>query len=259
MAQPSQIPVTVLTGFLGAGKTTLLNRVLTENHGKKYAVIVNEFGEVGIDNDLVVGADEEVFEMTNGCICCTVRGDLIRIIGGLMKRRGGFDGIPDIEYIQAIAPSQARGNQYHGRIDYFLTPRDQIFGSVFFSKLDQTGTDVGTGGRPDSDVPFKPFNHTGTAAYIHTFSANLLNELRANYTRFADNGIKDATGATNWGIPRIGIQNFPSGNSINIGAPQASTPRPRWRRTPMKCATWSRKSSGRTRSASAASSAWSFM
>jgi len=93
MNAPSQIPVTVLTGFLGAGKTTLLNRVLTENHGKKYAVIVNEFGEVGIDNDLVVNADEEVFEMNNGCICCTVRGDLIRIIGGLMKRRGAFDGI----------------------------------------------------------------------------------------------------------------------------------------------------------------------
>jgi G3E family GTPase len=92
MSEP-QIPVTVLTGFLGAGKTTLLNRVLTENHGKKYAVIVNEFGEIGIDNDLVVGADEEVFEMNNGCICCTVRGDLIRIIGGLMRRRDRFDGI----------------------------------------------------------------------------------------------------------------------------------------------------------------------
>ncbi len=92
MADP-QIPVTVLTGFLGAGKTTLLNRVLTENHGKKYAVIVNEFGEIGIDNDLVVGADEEVFEMNNGCICCTVRGDLIRILGGLMKRKDKFDGI----------------------------------------------------------------------------------------------------------------------------------------------------------------------
>jgi G3E family GTPase len=75
MAQP-QVPVTVLTGYLGAGKTTLLNRILTEQHGKKYAVIVNEFGEIGIDNDLVVDADEEVFEMNNGCICCTVRGDL---------------------------------------------------------------------------------------------------------------------------------------------------------------------------------------
>ena len=88
----NQIPVTVLTGYLGAGKTTLLNRILTEEHGKKYAVVVNEFGEIGIDNDLVVNADEEVFEMNNGCICCTVRGDLIRILGGLVKRPGSFDG-----------------------------------------------------------------------------------------------------------------------------------------------------------------------
>ena len=89
----TKTPVTVLTGYLGAGKTTLLNRILTEDHGKKYAVIVNEFGEIGIDNDLVVGADEEVFEMNNGCVCCTVRGDLIRILQGLMKRKGGFDAI----------------------------------------------------------------------------------------------------------------------------------------------------------------------
>jgi G3E family GTPase len=88
-----KIPVTVLTGYLGAGKTTLLNRILSEPHGKKFAVIVNEFGEIGIDNDLVVGADEEVFEMNNGCICCTVRGDLVRIIDGLMRRKGKFDAI----------------------------------------------------------------------------------------------------------------------------------------------------------------------
>src|SRR5215831_17007299 len=88
-----QTPVTVLTGYLGAGKTTLLNRILSEEHGKKYAVIVNEFGEIGIDNDLVVRANEEVFEMNNGCVCCTVRGDLIRVVQGLMKRKGGFDGI----------------------------------------------------------------------------------------------------------------------------------------------------------------------
>jgi G3E family GTPase len=92
-AANEKIPVTVLTGYLGAGKTTLLNRILSEPHGKKYAVIVNEFGEIGIDNDLVVGADEEVFEMNNGCICCTVRGDLIRIIDGLMRRKGKFDAI----------------------------------------------------------------------------------------------------------------------------------------------------------------------
>ena len=86
-------PVTVLTGYLGAGKTTLLNRILSEDHGKRYAVIVNEFGEVGVDNDLIVGADEEVFEMNNGCVCCTVRGDLIRVLSGLMKRKGRFDAI----------------------------------------------------------------------------------------------------------------------------------------------------------------------
>jgi G3E family GTPase len=95
-AASAKTPVTVLTGYLGAGKTTLLNRILTEDHGKRYAVIVNEFGEVGIDNDLIVGADEEVFEMNNGCVCCTVRGDLIRVLQGLMKRqgsKGGFDAI----------------------------------------------------------------------------------------------------------------------------------------------------------------------
>ena len=82
--------MTVLTGYLGAGKTTLLNRILSEPHGRRYAVVVNEFGEIGIDNELVVGADEEVFEMNNGCICCTVRGDLIRIIEGLIRRKASL-------------------------------------------------------------------------------------------------------------------------------------------------------------------------
>jgi G3E family GTPase len=90
-AMMDSVPVTVLTGYLGAGKTTLLNRILTYEHGKKVAVIINEFGEVGIDNQLVINTDEEIFEMNNGCICCTVRGDLIRIIGNLMRRRDQFD------------------------------------------------------------------------------------------------------------------------------------------------------------------------
>ncbi|KAB0677993.1 CobW family GTP-binding protein [Aureimonas leprariae] len=88
-----QIPVTVLTGYLGSGKTTLLNRILSEDHGRKYAVIVNEFGEIGIDNDLIVESDEEIYEMNNGCVCCTVRGDLVRVVEGLTKRKGRFDAI----------------------------------------------------------------------------------------------------------------------------------------------------------------------
>ena len=88
-----RVPVTVLTGFLGSGKTTLLNYVLTEHHGKRIAVIENEFGEIGIDDALVIDAEEEIFEMNNGCICCTVRGDLIRILGNLMRRRDRFDHI----------------------------------------------------------------------------------------------------------------------------------------------------------------------
>lgn len=93
MANDSRIPVTILTGFLGAGKTTLLNRILTENHGLRLAVIENEFGEIGIDHELVINTEEELFEMNNGCICCTVRGDLIRILGNLMKRKNQFDRI----------------------------------------------------------------------------------------------------------------------------------------------------------------------
>ena len=93
MTEKKQIPVTVLTGYLGAGKTTLLNRILSEDHGRRYAVVVNEFGEIGIDGDLILRADEELFEMNNGCICCTIRGDLIKTLHGLLNKGGDFDAI----------------------------------------------------------------------------------------------------------------------------------------------------------------------
>jgi G3E family GTPase len=109
-----RIPVTLLTGDLGAGKTTLLNRILAEDHGRRYAVIVNEFGQIGIDQDLVVGAADGVVEMSNGCICCTVKDDLTRILTALLAR-GGFDAVL-IETTGLAAPAPV--------IATFLTDRD---------------------------------------------------------------------------------------------------------------------------------------
>jgi G3E family GTPase len=93
MDTAAKLPVTLLTGYLGAGKTTLLNRILTGSHGMRFAVIVNEFGEIGIDNDLIVETDEEIYEMNNGCVCCTVRGDLIEVLEKLLRQPGRFDAI----------------------------------------------------------------------------------------------------------------------------------------------------------------------
>ena len=87
MAEENMVPVTILTGFLGSGKTTLLNRILKEDHGRRIAVIENEFGEIGVDNEIIETGDEQIVEMNNGCICCTVRGDLIRILGSLKEKR----------------------------------------------------------------------------------------------------------------------------------------------------------------------------
>lgn len=91
MTKRDPIPVTVLTGFLGAGKTTLLNHLLTQKHGYKCAIIINEFGAISIDNQLVVGVDEEILELNNGCLCCRVRGDLIKSLEGLIQKQKRFD------------------------------------------------------------------------------------------------------------------------------------------------------------------------
>ncbi|VEP11363.1 putative GTPase, G3E family [Hyella patelloides LEGE 07179] len=121
----TKIPVTVLTGYLGAGKTTLLNHILTQEHGQKIAVIVNEFGEIGIDNKLVIDADEEILEMNNGCICCTVRGDLIRLIGKLMAQRDRFDRLV-IETTGLADPAPVIQSFFVDEILYQQTELDAI-------------------------------------------------------------------------------------------------------------------------------------
>jgi hypothetical protein len=120
----------------------------------------------------------------------------------------GLDGIPDLEFAQIDTPSQYRGVQLHERTDWFITPRDQIFGEVFTQKLDQMSYDSQGGAALDTALPFRPFNSSATVAYIHTFSPTLLNEARANYTRFADNQIADTAGQVNWGVPGLYAQNY---------------------------------------------------
>jgi len=135
----------------------------------------------------------------------------------------GLDGVPDLEYAQLLEPSHGRGNQFNGRVDYYATPRDQFAVSAFITKLDQYGVSGATGSRPQGDVPFKPLNTAETFIFIHTFTPSLLNEFRANATRFADNGIRDGAGVVNYGIPYIDVQNIPGGNDVEYGATQATT------------------------------------
>ncbi len=120
----------------------------------------------------------------------------------------GLDGVPDLEFAQIDTPSQYRGVQLHERTDWFITPRDQLFGEIFTQKLDQMSYDSQGGAALDTALPFRPFNSSATVAYIHTFSPTLLNEARANYTRFADNQIQDTSGQVNWGVPGLYVQHY---------------------------------------------------
>jgi hypothetical protein len=131
---------------------------------------------------------------------------------------GGFDGIPDLENAQILIPAQARGNQYNARIDWNVTQKDLIAGSLYFTKLDNLGASSTAGARPLDDVPFKPLNSAITLIYVHTFSPNWLNELRGNSTRFADNALNDAGNTVNYGIPYINIQNYPYPVQFGVAA-----------------------------------------
>ncbi len=136
----------------------------------------------------------------------------------------GLDGVPDVEFAQVRTPARFRGNQFNGRVDWNITPTDQFAVSLFFSKLDQTSGDSGTGAQPLSNLPFKPFTSSGTVVYIHTFSPSLINEARGNYTRFADNQLNDSAGSVDFGIPRFEVQGYTFGRLYSGPAPGAGTP-----------------------------------
>jgi hypothetical protein len=135
----------------------------------------------------------------------------------------GLDGIADLEYAQLLIPAHAHASQYNGRMDWYATPRDQFAFSAYVTKLDNYGVSGAVNSRPQGDVPFKPLNEAGTFIFIHTFTPNLLNEFRANATRFSDNGVTDGAGTVNYGIPYIDVQNLPGGNDINYGTSAGST------------------------------------
>jgi hypothetical protein len=134
---------------------------------------------------------------------------------------GGFDGIPDLENVQVYVPNQSRGNQYNTRVDFQITPRDLLAGSVYFTKLDNLTASGAAGSRPFGDVPFKPLNSAGTLIYIHTFSPAWINELRGNATRFTDNALNDAGNTVNYGIPYANVQNYPP--ALQYGVLAANT------------------------------------
>ena len=134
---------------------------------------------------------------------------------------GGLDGVPDIEFAQVLATSHFHASQYNARVDYIFSPRDQLAVSGFIVKLDQTSPDAGTGAQPLSSIPFKPFNSSATAVYIHTFNASLINEARANFTRYADNQINDAGNSVDFGVPRFEVQNYVFGR-LYAGPTQSS-------------------------------------
>ena len=136
----------------------------------------------------------------------------------------GLDGIPDLEFAQISTPAKYRGNQFNGRVDWFASEKNQIAGSFYTQKLDQTSLDPAAGAAPDTNLPFKPFNSSATVLYIHTFSGTLINEARANYTRFADNQVRDSAGLVNWGVPGLYAQNYGFGSMDFSIRSEADTP-----------------------------------
>ena len=159
---------------------------------------------------------------------CTVPTDPACLAGfapgtGGTQTGNGLDGTPDLQYVELSTPQHSRGNQFMGRGDWFVTQRDQLAASVFFTKLDALGPSSAAGSRPGADIPDKPLNSAATFIYIHTFSPTILNEFRANFTRFNDDQLAAAGNSVNFGIPYINIQSLPVGGNINYGIAQTPT------------------------------------
>lgn len=133
---------------------------------------------------------------------------------------GGFDGVPDFQYVQLLTPFRSRGNQFNGRIDAHLTQKDLVAFSAFFTKLDND-TSPNSSSRPSGDLPFKPLNSAATLIYIHTFSPTWINELRANFTRFKDDSLADTGNSVNFGIPEVHTEGLPI-NPVQFGIPQGN-------------------------------------
>ena len=226
-------------GFTTANNTETTAYVETPQY--RAAVVANRTGSVSA---AILGAANVVPRiravLTPSCAGLTVGTNCNVVTGGLdigsltpggasqigvfpasTQLGGGLDGIADVENAQLYVPAHSRGNQFNARGDYDLTSKDHLAGSVYFTKLDNYGVSGAAGSRPEGDIPFKPQNSAATAIYIHTFSSSWLNEARANATRFADNGVRDAAGVTNFGIPYINVQTLPW--PIQYGAYAGST------------------------------------
>jgi hypothetical protein len=226
-------------GFTTANNSETLSYVETSQY--RTAVVANRAGSVsagiladtGVTPRIRTVLTPSCAGLTAGVNCNVVAGGLdigsltpggasqIGVFPANTQLGGGLDGIADVENVQLYVPSHSRGNQFNGRGDYDVTLKDHLTGSVYFTKLDNYGVSGAAGSRPQADIPFKPQNSAATAIYIHTFSSSWLNEARANATRFADNGVRDAAGVVNFGLPYVNVQTLPW--AIQFGAYAGST------------------------------------
>jgi hypothetical protein len=204
-----------LSALAQARPTSIVNGVLNGPGGKPSVISVlptlcqNLQSAAGTCAQVNGGADIGSFAGAQGTYLPSYNASTPKVANTLTG--GGLDGIPDIEFAQVRTPSTYRGNQWNGRIDWHATDKDQFALSGFYTKLAQTSPDASTGAQPLSNLPFKPLTSSATFIYIHTFGANVINEARANFTRFSDNQIADAGTTVDFGIPRFEVQGYTFG------------------------------------------------